>query len=124
MAGASRLSARCVTAGGWRLHTRFAEGQAGHDRLPVVLVHGMSVSSRYLISTAEQLAEDYYVYAPDLPGFGKSEKPPYVPDIAELAGVLAAWMDVMGLERAVLVGNSYGCCPTGGWWSSRMPPMW
>jgi pimeloyl-ACP methyl ester carboxylesterase len=49
------------------------------------------------------------VYAPDFPGFGKSEKPRHILEIPELADVLAAYMDAVGLERAVLVANSMGC---------------
>ncbi len=48
---------------------------AGADRLPFVLVHGLSMSSRYLVPVARRLARGYRVYAPDLPGYGKSQHP-------------------------------------------------
>jgi 2-hydroxy-6-oxonona-2,4-dienedioate hydrolase len=38
-------------------------------------VHGLVVSSRYMVPLAEVLACWFDVYAPDLPGFGRSEKP-------------------------------------------------
>jgi pimeloyl-ACP methyl ester carboxylesterase len=75
----------------------------------VVLVHGLIVSSRYMIPVAQQLARDYRVYAPDLPGSGKSDNPSRTPSPGELANALAAWMDVVGLDRAALLANSYGC---------------
>jgi len=95
--------------GGLRLHSRVCAEAAPAGRLPVVLVHGLSVSSRYLAPTASHLAPWRPVYAPDLPGFGQSPRPRGVPDVAALAGWLAAWMDAMGLPRAVLLGNSMGC---------------
>jgi pimeloyl-ACP methyl ester carboxylesterase len=78
-------------------------------RPPVVLVHGLCVSSRYMMPTAVRLAPHYRVYAPDLPGFGRSEAPRGVPGIQGLAAALLAWMDAMDVERPVLVGNSLGC---------------
>lgn len=75
----------------------------------VVLVHGLVVSSRYMVPAAERLAPHRRVFAPDLPGFGRSEKPPRVLDVAGLSDALSAWMGEVGLERAALVGNSFGC---------------
>jgi 2-hydroxy-6-oxonona-2,4-dienedioate hydrolase len=77
--------------------------------VPVVLVHGLVVSSLYMEPTAERLAPFHRVFAPDLPGFGRSDKPSRALSVAGLADALGAWMDAEGLERAVLVGNSLGC---------------
>jgi pimeloyl-ACP methyl ester carboxylesterase len=74
----------------------------------VVLVHGLGVSSRYLAPTGRLLADEFPVYAPDLPGFGKSERPRHTLRIGELAEALVAWMDAAGLESASLLGNSLG----------------
>lgn len=75
----------------------------------VVLIHGLSISSRYQIPLARRLAKDYSVYAPDLPGFGQSDDPPSIPSILELASWLIDWLNVIGLDRGViLVGNSLG----------------
>jgi pimeloyl-ACP methyl ester carboxylesterase len=88
-----------------------AIGAQGADRAlpPVVLVHGLSVSSRYMMPLARHLAPHVAVYVPDLPGFGFSQKPRRVLDVPGLADALAAWMDAVGLERAVFIGNSLGC---------------
>jgi len=75
----------------------------------VVLVHGLGLSGTYLMPTAKALARDYRVFVPDLPGFGRSGKPDHVADVPELADDLAAWMAVIGLEKAALLGNSFGC---------------
>ncbi|MFN7140860.1 MAG: alpha/beta fold hydrolase, partial [Limisphaerales bacterium] len=49
------------------------------------------------------------VYAPDLPGAGRSSKPRKALTLTEAADSLAEWMDAMGIRTAHLVGNSYGC---------------
>ena len=94
-----------VTVNGWRMHYR----AAGKGSQAVVMVHGLTVSGNYLLPTAAKLMKDFAVYIPDLPGFGASEKPRRVLDIAEMAETLIAWMDAVGLERAYLLGNSLGC---------------
>ena len=74
-----------------------------------MLVHGLGVSGRYLVPTAERLASFCTVYVPDLPGFGRSARPDRALDIPELADSLAAWMQTSGISTACLLGNSLGC---------------
>ncbi len=62
-----------------------------------------------MIPLAEHLAPYLRVYAPDLPGFGLSDKPSGALTVGELADALAAWMHEVGLERAAFIGNSLGC---------------
>jgi 2-hydroxy-6-oxonona-2,4-dienedioate hydrolase len=62
-----------------------------------------------MVPTAEQLAPFGRVYAPDLPGYGKSYKPAKVLTLSELADALVDWMDALDLAKAHLVGNSFGC---------------
>ncbi|MBX3000544.1 MAG: alpha/beta hydrolase [Caldilineaceae bacterium] len=76
---------------------------------PIVLVHGLSMSGRYLLPTAKALSSARPVYVPDLPGFGKSAKPDHVLTIPQLADVLAAWIATQKLNRAAFLGNSFGC---------------
>jgi 2-hydroxy-6-oxonona-2,4-dienedioate hydrolase len=59
--------------------------------------------------TMRELARDYSVYAPDLPGVGKSEKPPQALNVTEMADALAAWLAAFELTQVVLLGNSFGC---------------
>src|SRR3954454_10274325 len=84
------------------------------DRAPptapvVVMVHGLIVSSRYMIPTAKLLDPYCRVFIPDLPGYGHSAEPPRHLDVPGLADALAGWMRAMRLPRAVLLGNSFGC---------------
>jgi pimeloyl-ACP methyl ester carboxylesterase len=92
-----------------RLHARVGGQTQRRDGPVVVLVHGFAVSSRYMIPTASRLATDYWVLAPDLPGSGRSRDVTRVLDIPDLARTLVDWMDVAGVQRAVLLGNSMGC---------------
>ncbi len=90
-----------------RIHARV--GGEALDGPPVVLVHGMVISSRYMVPTALELAPLCPVYAVDLPGYGDSVLPHAILGLAELADALAAWMDAMRFPAAHLVANSFGC---------------
>jgi pimeloyl-ACP methyl ester carboxylesterase len=92
---------------GWRIFARVSE-RAGNAPA-VVLVHGLSMSSSYMVPLALHLAPSFRVYAPDLPGFGRSQKPPRALGIPQLADVLRAWINDAGIRRAIVVGNSVGC---------------
>ncbi|MDP8960717.1 MAG: alpha/beta hydrolase [Actinomycetota bacterium] len=93
---------------GRRWHARVPVEQAPHGP-DVVLVHGFGVSSRNMVPTAEALAPHCRVYAPDLPGHGLSYNPSQTLDLTGLAETLIEWMTSVGLQRACLLGNSYGC---------------
>jgi pimeloyl-ACP methyl ester carboxylesterase len=103
------LRSQWYAVNGMRVHARVSVNAVPPERPTLVLVHGLGVSSRYMIPTAQELARTYRVYAPDLPGVGKSDRPPRAMTIPELADALAAWMQAAGLGSAVLVGNSLGC---------------
>src|SRR5688572_10500654 len=100
------LPGQWKTVRGWRMHARVWPGPG---TTPVVLVHGLSVSSAYMVRLGEALAVDYPVYAPDLPGFGNSQKTQPGLGLDDLTVVLKDWLDEMKLTRPILVGNSAGC---------------
>ncbi|MGW4275260.1 alpha/beta fold hydrolase [Streptomyces seoulensis] len=82
------------------------------DGAPVLLLHGggpgASGVSNYARNIAE-LAKEYRVIVPDLPGYGRSTKgiDPADP-FGDLAGGVRGLLDALGLDKAHLVGNSYG----------------
>jgi 2-hydroxy-6-oxonona-2,4-dienedioate hydrolase len=105
--------------------------------LPVVLLHGLGVSGRYMMPTAERLAVHYKVFVPDLPGFGRSDKPRHALGVPALADLLSAWLDGLGIGEAVFLGNSLGCqvivdlairypgqCPTASHRQTSRGPSW
>jgi pimeloyl-ACP methyl ester carboxylesterase len=75
---------------------------------PVVLLHGLGATSASFLPTIWDLARDHHVFALDLPGFGESGKPVRALHPAYFARWLVTWLDVVGLERPHLVGNSMG----------------
>ena len=64
---------------------------------PLVMVHGLAVSHRYLMPLAAKLAGDLAVHVIDLPGFGLSSDPGRVLNVAEHADHLAAWLQAADL---------------------------
>lgn len=96
-----------VDVAGLRWHYR--RTAPASDCPPLVLVHGMVVSSRYMIPTAGLLGERWSCYLPDLPGFGRSWKPRRALDVPALADALRLWIRAMGLRRPALLANSFGC---------------
>jgi 2-hydroxy-6-oxonona-2,4-dienedioate hydrolase len=102
-----RLRGRYRLVSGIRTYERSAGAESAAT---VVLVHGIGVSNRYFLPTAGRLATRCTVHAPDLPGFGRSERLGGRPTVRRLADALEAWLDAAGLERPdALVANSFGC---------------
>jgi len=87
--------------------TRYwAEG--GGDRV-IVLIHGWSGFSEYWLPGISALASQYRVYALDLVGHGRSDKPPRASYRAsDLAHFVKEFIVTLNLERASLVGHSLG----------------
>lgn len=82
----------------------------GSDAPPVILIHGYIASNYVWSEVLLPIAEaGFRVIAPDLVGFGFSEKPKageYTIDAQ--ARMIVGLMDALGIERATLVGSSYG----------------
>ena len=91
-----------------RIHTRKSH-VLSRSTQSVVLVHGLGVSADYMLPMLVSLGDDFEVWAPELPGFGKSDKPQHVLNIHELADTLAEWARVTDIQSAVFLGNSLGC---------------
>ena len=72
-------------------------------------LHGFGLSGRYLLPTAEALAEEFHTLVPDLPGFGRSGNAIEPLTVTELAHAAAAFLDTQGIQKVTLVGNSMGC---------------
>jgi pimeloyl-ACP methyl ester carboxylesterase len=80
----------------------------GDDGPPVVLVHGIGVSSRYFTRLARALAADGSVHVVELPGFGAAPRPDEPLTVEEHAATVNAYVRSAGLGQAVLVGHSMG----------------
>jgi pimeloyl-ACP methyl ester carboxylesterase len=93
-----------VQVDGLRVH--HVHGGSGSP--PVLFVHGLG-SAGYLEwrFNLPAISRSHEVFAPDLPGFGRSDQPPDGYGIPLFAGVVEAYIRERGL-RPVLVGTSMG----------------
>ncbi|HEX2190831.1 MAG TPA: alpha/beta fold hydrolase [Longimicrobiaceae bacterium] len=80
----------------------------GHEGEPLVLLHGLSGSSRWWRRNVAALAEGRRVVVPDVIGFGRTRARGKLPPIAEISDLLAGWMDRLALAPVDLVGHSMG----------------
>lgn len=97
---------RDLTASGVRL--RVAERGEGP---PVILLHGMFVEHSTWDGIVEHLAPEFHLIAPDLPGFGDSEKPPparFPYGVSAFAEAIADLHAGLGLGRVAVVGHGLG----------------
>ncbi len=80
--------------------------QGPREGFPVILLHGLSDSHRSYDLTRPLLPGRWRVFALTQRGHGHSDKPEDGYAMGDFAGDVAAFMDAVGLERAVLVGHS------------------
>lgn len=88
---------------GIRMH--FTEAGEGP---PVVLLHGWPETSYAWRKQIPVLAKRYRVIAPDLRGYGDTEKPKDGYDKRTMAQDIASLVDFLGYERIALVGHDRG----------------
>src|SRR5947199_1657332 len=93
--GDEELVGRWTLVGGLPTFARVSATPLPATAPAVVLVHGLVVSSRYMLPTARRLARYCRVCLPDLPGYGHSAKPPRVLDVPALADALDEWMQAV-----------------------------
>lgn len=76
---------------------------------PVILLHGIPTSSFLWRNVIPHLGDPYWVIAPDLPGFGRSDKPAAgAGSVSELAIRLGEFLERLGIDRCALVGHDLG----------------
>lgn len=93
-----------LDVGGVRVFCRYDEG----DGPAVVLLQGGMLDSSTLTwrHTLEALPPRFRVFAPDLPGYGRSEKPAAPYSTAYYVEFLERLLDVLGLPQAHVFGSS------------------
>lgn len=82
----------------------------GGEGEPVILVHGFGEvnSWRTWARNVDALSMVARVYAPDLLGYGESDKPAEIPDAERQARALVELLDTEKIERASFAGLSWG----------------
>jgi pimeloyl-ACP methyl ester carboxylesterase len=76
--------------------------------LPVVLLHGFSDSWWSWAPVLPHLPRSIHAYAPSQRGHGDADRPAKGYQFADFTADLTAFMDALGIERAVLGGHSMG----------------
>ena len=90
-----------------RFNTRY--WVAGDKGSPVVLVHGIGQFVEYWASAINELAAHHQVYALDLLGHDKTDKPLDIAHtIDDLSQFVKGFMSALGIEKAHIVGHSLG----------------
>ncbi len=81
----------------------------GGQGTPVVFIHGLG-SSGYMEwrRNLESVASRHRVYAPDLPGYGRTDKPRVRYTVPYFARFIRRYIKERGLRSAALVGASLG----------------
>jgi pimeloyl-ACP methyl ester carboxylesterase len=74
----------------------------------VVMLHGWGVAGASLKPLGEILVSGRQVHILDLPGFGGSPMPSEVWGTYEYAKRVVAYLDEVGIEKAHLIGHSFG----------------
>ncbi len=80
----------------------------GGDGEPVVFLHGLGHDSGTWNEVMPQLARHFRVFAVDMLGCGRSDKPRVEYNLWALATYTRHFMDALGIQRAHLVGHSLG----------------
>lgn len=100
-----------VEANGLTFSVREAQPVGGGEAKLALLLHGFPESSYSWRYQMRLLAErGYRVWAPDLRGYGESDKPRRVADyrVSELVLDVAGLIDASGAKEVLLVGHDWG----------------
>ncbi len=103
-ASAPRHAAEWLDAGGFTLRTV----RAGAGDTTLLLLHGYGESLMSYRTVFDRLARHYRVVAPDLPGFGLSDKPDKPYDFPSMQRRLQDFLERWTQGPVVVVGHSMG----------------
>src|SRR5579862_435310 len=81
---------------------------------PLVFLHGAGGHTGWM-GFLDELSARFQVFAPEHPGFGQSDDPPWLDEIADLAYFHLDVLKALGLNRVHLMGTSLG-----GWVAAEM----
>jgi pimeloyl-ACP methyl ester carboxylesterase len=99
-----------LPAEGWAdvgdLRVRYLDWASGGP--PVVALHGLASSGHWYDLVAPLLSDSYRIIAPDQRGHGKTTQASGGYDWPTLASDVAGLMDRLELDRAVVMGHSWG----------------
>lgn len=103
MQGLATARRKFVSLDGTEVHW----AEMGEGR-PLVLIHGLADFHGTWSRVAPELAATHRVILPDLPGHGFSGRPDASYALEWYAGVMAKWIDALGLVDFDVAGHSFG----------------
>jgi pimeloyl-ACP methyl ester carboxylesterase len=101
--GQAGIEGRHIVVNGHRVYYR----QAGSGP-PVVLLHGGASDSRDWLPTMAALVNRFSFYAPDLLGFGLSDRKESGYYLSDFSDFVVGFIEALQLEKPSLVGHSFG----------------
>ena len=90
------------------IHGNDVAYRRGGEGPVLLLLHGIAGSSETWVPAMRLLRRDFTVLAPDFLGHGASAKPPGDYSLGNYAAGLRDFLDVLEIECATVVGQSYG----------------
>jgi pimeloyl-ACP methyl ester carboxylesterase len=75
---------------------------------PLVLLHGTSFSHDIWDSTIKEASKLFTVYAPDMPGFGRSDKPAALYGLPFYTDFVRKFLDALKIGQCAIAGMSMG----------------
>jgi pimeloyl-ACP methyl ester carboxylesterase len=86
--------------------------EAGNPKNPaIILLHGFPTSSHMYRKLLDELADDFYLIAPDYPGFGESDFPSqdtFLYTFDNIATIMGKFVKSFDLQEYVLMIQDYG----------------
>ena len=112
MPNAPTWTERSVEVAGIKLHVR----RAGKGAPLLVLPHDIGTLDK--VALYDRLAEAHDVIVPDYPGWGKSPRPEWMRSVRDVAVMMRALLEKLGVDKASLLGLGFG-----GWIAAEMATM-
>jgi len=81
---------------------------------PLLYLHGTFLGNLWL-DFHNMLAQNFHVFAPDIPGFGLTERPAWMRDMSDYILYLRDLLETLGLQKTIVVGHSLG-----GWMAAEL----
>ena len=88
------------------LNTSYFDVGQGENTL--IFLHGWGSDATAFFYTVSKLCAKYRIIALDFAGFGRSDNPPSSYTVADYALDVVTLLDVLGVQKAVFVGHSFG----------------
>lgn len=98
------LNSRYIKVGDTQIHCKCC----GDGEKTILFVHGFGCDMKVWDYQVQDMCKDFRLVFIDLPGYGKSDKPKVDYTLDYFAATLAAVMDSLQIDKAILVGHSLG----------------